>query len=734
MSQRLFFFVLLAAQLLWAQPQEYFWPTEASDFMTSSFCEFRPRHYHAAIDIKTWNRSGYKIFAVDDGYIYRIRVAATGYGRALYVKLKDGNFAVYGHLQAFSPELEAYSDQQRLATRSIILDDYPAAEKFPVKRGQFIGYTGETGIGVPHLHFEMRNKHQHPINPMPFFKSVIKDNIAPLSRYLAIIPQSTGTYINFEPDTLIRGLPLTREVALQNPVYLTGPAFVAIRSFDMAQGVNNQFDLYRAEMFINDSLVYQVQYDRFSYSETRLIELDKNFSLWRKGMRIYHNFYRHPANSLPFYHDTRKGAGLLSAQSLREGNNRLRFDIYDYYNNKHTISLEVVYHRDLPVSLSGIERNGRELTATIKSPEALTGLKVARVSGKRYQEADLSGIELAPGEAELSSYKYYRITIPVRAGDLAYRIATTYGPENLPVLPFYIPAGEATSQPWQPAVVHYPDGALLKNDGFMNPGLYRGWPQSTPHQYAPDRFAIALPAEARLTAGFENTPAQLLAKTLSPYSRVEPGREKTVVSDDGLVSLYFPSNATYDPITVAIDTLAPHDVLPEPYRFKSRVYKTTPEDVPFNYGAWLRMTLPDSLKQQKGMGIYYFTKGKWAYLPTRHDPRGFETARITSLEQFVVIQDSVPPLLVPLNLDRFNRRTENHRPLRFSARDEMSGMYNEGQISVKINGEWGLFEFDPEEDWIIIQPRYFRKGENSLEITVTDNAGNTTRKTFDVTY
>ena len=64
----------------------------------------------------------------------------------------------------------------------------------------------------------------------------------------------------------------------------------------------------------------------------------------------------------------------------------------------------------------------------------------------------------------------------------------------------------------------------------------------------------------------------------------------------------------------------------------------------------------------------------------------------------------------------------------------MSGMYNEGQISVKINGEWGLFEFDPEEDWIIIQPRYFRKGENSLEITVTDNAGNTTRKTFDVTY
>ncbi|MCB0287263.1 MAG: M23 family peptidase, partial [Calditrichaeota bacterium] len=62
--------------------QDYAWPTDASKLMTSSFCELRPRRYHAAIDIKTWNRTGYKIFAIDDGYVYRLRKGATGYGNA----------------------------------------------------------------------------------------------------------------------------------------------------------------------------------------------------------------------------------------------------------------------------------------------------------------------------------------------------------------------------------------------------------------------------------------------------------------------------------------------------------------------------------------------------------------------------------------------------------------------------------------------------------------------------
>ena len=244
--------------------QQYAWPTNASKYITSTFCEFRPRHYHAALDIKTWRQSGYKIFAIEDGYVYRLRVSANGYGKALYLKLKDGNYAVYAHLSGFSQPLQAYSDSVRMANKRLILDNYPPPTKFPVKKGDFLGYTGETGIGVPHLHFEVRDAHQRPVNPWQYYRDQLIDNIAPRVRYLALIPRSASTFINFLPDTLIMPIPRQATVHISQPLYLTGKAYLALRTYDLADGASNQLDFYRAEMFVNDSLVYEVQYDRFS--------------------------------------------------------------------------------------------------------------------------------------------------------------------------------------------------------------------------------------------------------------------------------------------------------------------------------------------------------------------------------------------------------------------------------------------------------------------------------------
>ena len=64
-----YFIVIIFLVINGIQAQNYLWPTNASNYMSSSFCEFREGHYHSGIDIKTWMQEGYECYAIEDGYI-----------------------------------------------------------------------------------------------------------------------------------------------------------------------------------------------------------------------------------------------------------------------------------------------------------------------------------------------------------------------------------------------------------------------------------------------------------------------------------------------------------------------------------------------------------------------------------------------------------------------------------------------------------------------------------------
>ena len=178
----LFLCLLIPLNLL---SQNYLWPTNASKYLSSSFCEFRDDHYHSAIDIKTWNTEGYPCYAVEEGFVKRIRVSPHGYGKVLYLKLKDGNTAVYAHLQKFTKQIDDQIIKKQFKNQRYRLDWWP--ENLKVKKGEVIAYTGRTGIGVPHLHFEIRNEKDNPVNPLFYYKE-IKDTKRPKLLELAVIP------------------------------------------------------------------------------------------------------------------------------------------------------------------------------------------------------------------------------------------------------------------------------------------------------------------------------------------------------------------------------------------------------------------------------------------------------------------------------------------------------------------------------------------------------------------
>ena len=81
--------------------------------LSGNFAEFRSNHFHTGIDIKTRGVSGYRIYAVDSGFVSRINVSHWGYGNALYIDHPSGYTSVYGHLSKFSNKIQNFVRQQQ---------------------------------------------------------------------------------------------------------------------------------------------------------------------------------------------------------------------------------------------------------------------------------------------------------------------------------------------------------------------------------------------------------------------------------------------------------------------------------------------------------------------------------------------------------------------------------------------------------------------------------------------
>ncbi len=105
---------------------KYRWPLDINNGYSSSFQEFRSNHFHAGMDFRTFQKTGYPVYAIADGHIYKIRMVKRGSGRGLYLKHDDGNSSIYFHLDKFEKNLEDLLTQvQRLKGKKYFSRIYP---------------------------------------------------------------------------------------------------------------------------------------------------------------------------------------------------------------------------------------------------------------------------------------------------------------------------------------------------------------------------------------------------------------------------------------------------------------------------------------------------------------------------------------------------------------------------------------------------------------------------------
>jgi murein DD-endopeptidase MepM/ murein hydrolase activator NlpD len=165
----------------YSQSENYFRsPLNIKLNLAGDFGEIRANHFHSGIDIKTNQRVGYPVFAVADGFVSRLRVQELGFGNAIYIDHPNGFTSVYAHLSKYNAILARFVKDYQYKNKTFEVDFKLTPIEIPIKKGDIIGYTGNTGSSVaPHLHFEIRNtKTEEIINPLSFGFD-IPDNIKP---------------------------------------------------------------------------------------------------------------------------------------------------------------------------------------------------------------------------------------------------------------------------------------------------------------------------------------------------------------------------------------------------------------------------------------------------------------------------------------------------------------------------------------------------------------------------
>ena len=305
----------------------------SQNYLSGNLGELRSDHFHMGLDIKTYGRINVPVYASDDGYIERVRVSGTGYGKALYLKHNNGFKSVYAHLNSFHKEIEKYVTDYQYRNEKFIVNLYPG-KKFYFKKGEIIGYSGNSGSsGGPHLHYEIRDREENVMNPLNFSFKEIKDNIKPTIKSVSLKTLSF--------DSRINGMYGLLDIPIQGGnninLNLEGDIGISVSAFDMLDGYLHKVGISRFQLFLDNKLLVDNKIDTLSYSETNFVSWFIDQDIFKKFRKQYVKLYQDDGNKLSFHKNSENG--IINFNKQKSYN--INIVVFDFFNNKSSVEINV---------------------------------------------------------------------------------------------------------------------------------------------------------------------------------------------------------------------------------------------------------------------------------------------------------------------------------------------------------------------------------------------------------
>ena len=357
-------------------PKNYFRnPLEIPTVLAGTFGELRSNHFHSGIDIKTQGKEGLAIYAAANGYVSRIKVAQFGFGKAIYITHPNGYTTVYAHISRYADEIEKYVKKiqykkERYQTGSLFFKE----EKFPVKKGEIIAFTGNTGSSsAPHLHYEIRNtKTENIINPLAFGLQVA-DTKPPIFQSLKVYPLNNSSRINNQNKNFI--LPIKNiekgEYRVER-ISAAGTIGFGVSLFDRLDKAINKNGIYSLEMFVNGKRFYYHDVATFSFAESKFINLHIDYPHYKKYKKRYQKTFKETKNKLSTYENLINNGKINIEKGLSY---TLKIIAKDYKGNTSSLTIPVL---------------GTESNPIFQQPKDTTEFKIIATNFQKFKKENVT--------------------------------------------------------------------------------------------------------------------------------------------------------------------------------------------------------------------------------------------------------------------------------------------------------------------------------------------------------
>lgn len=314
--------------------------------LAANFGELRPNHFHMGVDFRTNGVEGLPLYAIENGYVARVKISPNGYGKVIYVNHPNNITSVYAHCSRFLGKLDSIILQKQKESKNFEVEFYLNSTEIPLQKGEHFAFSGNSGSSTgPHLHFELRNTTSEvALNPLKFGFD-IKDTKPPQITALKVVALTKKGYqipnksLLFPVKKNSKGFSISNNT-LEIPAdfcSLDGGQALSFEVNDFIDGSTHTCGIYESHLSSMGDTLFQQRMDSIHFDHSRFVNSHKDFEEYLKSKRKFNKTFKTAHNPLTIY-----PIGQIGLLTLQPGDSiQLNYTVNDVKNNSTSIEFEL---------------------------------------------------------------------------------------------------------------------------------------------------------------------------------------------------------------------------------------------------------------------------------------------------------------------------------------------------------------------------------------------------------